>query len=93
VALAIVVALSFTGVGDAGATTLTGIDVSATGMAGALHTAVAAGFNLLITQAGIQIVTNGGDLGAARGGGRLVYSNDDLIYKAIDHYKTFEMIN
>jgi filamentous hemagglutinin len=72
VALAIAAALTVTGVGAAFATWATGINSAAATAAGttltatqlAVHSAVAAGFNSLVSQASVQLVANQGDVGA-----------------------------
>jgi filamentous hemagglutinin len=68
----VAVALTVTGVGSAFATSLTGINSAAATAAGttltatqvAVHSAVAAGFNSLVSQASVQLVANQGDVGA-----------------------------
>ncbi|WP_229590775.1 DUF637 domain-containing protein [Pseudodesulfovibrio sediminis] len=61
--LAMAVALSFTGVGAAAGTAI----ADTVGMAGnaAMTAAFSAGFNSLVIQASMQVVGNGGDIGAA----------------------------
>ena len=74
VSLAMAVALSATGVGTGVAGTLIGSAeggsafgawAAAHGISGALEASFAAGFNALVIQAGMQVVGNGGDIGAA----------------------------
>jgi len=74
VSLAMAVALSMSGVGTGVAGTLVGSAqggsafgawAAANGLHGALTTSLAAGFNALIMQAGMQVIGNGGDIGAA----------------------------
>ena len=74
VSLAMAVALSITGVGAGVAGTLIGTAeggsafgawAAANGLHGAISTSIAAGFNALVVQAGMQVIGNGGDIGAA----------------------------